>query len=256
MHVVWTGVLAGLLIGYFALEGFTLGAGMLLPVLGRDQAGRDRIVAAIAPFTLAGEVWLVAAAGVLIGAFSRAEHAVFRGLYPVIVALLLCWVLRDAGLWFRRRLDGPRWRAGWDLVICVASAGLAVSLGTALVTMPLGGTAWPVALLGGVLVAALFALHGRVFLGWRLPREHGPARSGRRLALSAALAALPAAACLAAVAPTLADSAAPPATLSVLALVVLPVAPVLIGAQVWVWRTFGPETRIGDGPTARIPSFF
>src|SRR5690606_31458204 len=87
-------------------------------------------------------------------------------------------------------------------------------------------------------------------------QEHGPARGGGRLALSAAVAALPAAVCLAAVAPSLAASAAPPETLSVLALVVLPFTPVLIGAQVWVWRTFGPRTRIGDGPTARIPSFF
>ena len=177
------------------------------------------------------------------------------GLYPLIVALLLCWILRDAGLWFRRRLDGPRWRARWDMAICLASAGLASSLGAALAATLLGGMS-PVVLFFGLIVAALFALHGRVFLGWRLPGEHGPARSGRRLALSAAVAALPAAVCLALLTPSLAMLAAPPATLSVLALTVLPFIPVLIGVQVWVWRTFGPETRIGDGRTARIPSFF
>lgn len=260
MHVVWTGVLAALLIGYFALEGCTLGAGMLLPVLGRGQEGRDRVVAAIAPYTLAGEVWLVGAAGVLIGAFPAAERQVVGGLYPLMVTLLLGWILRDAGLWFRRRLDGPRWRAGWDAALCLGSAVLAWSVGaalvgTALTAVPPGGPS-PAAFAGGLLTAALFALHGRVFLGWRLPGEHGPARSGRRLALSAAVAALPAAACLALTAAPLAAMSAPPATLSLLAFAVLPFTPVLIGAQVWVWRTFGPETRIGDGRTARIPSFF
>lgn len=112
MDILWLGVLALLLIGYFALEGFDIGLGMLLPVLGRTRRDRDRIVAAMAPFVLANEVWLVAAIGVLFGAFPSLEGRVLFGLYPVVVALLVSWILRDAGLWFRRRLDGPAWRAG------------------------------------------------------------------------------------------------------------------------------------------------
>lgn len=127
MDILWLGVLALLLIGYFALEGFDIGLGMLLPVLGRTRRDRDRIVAAMAPFVLANEVWLVAAVGVLFGAFPSLEGRVLSGLYPVVVALLVSWILRDAGLWFRRRLDGPAWRAGWDRVICAGSYGLALS---------------------------------------------------------------------------------------------------------------------------------
>ncbi|MFC7639863.1 cytochrome d ubiquinol oxidase subunit II [Streptosporangium lutulentum] len=107
MDILWFGVFALLLIGYFALEGFDIGLGMLLPVLGRTQKDRDRIVSAMAPFVLANEVWLVAVAGVLFGVFPSIEGDVLFGLYPLVVSLLVSWILRDAGLWFRRRLDGP-----------------------------------------------------------------------------------------------------------------------------------------------------
>ncbi|MBB2915070.1 cytochrome bd-type quinol oxidase subunit 2 [Streptosporangium becharense] len=255
MDILWLGMLALLLTGYFALEGFDIGLGMLLPVLGRSQRDRDRIVAAMAPFVLANEVWLVAAAGVLFGAFPEAEGKVLFGLYPLVVALLVSWILRDAGLWFRRRADGRVWRAAWDWTICGASCGLALSWGTALVAMA-GGLTGPMPVLpglaGGTAVAGLFALHGRTFVSWLLP---GQVTAGRRngwaLLLSACAAAAPAAALLAAAAPWLLRHAAPAGTLNVLSVMILPLTPLMVGAQVWVWRTFGPR-RAADP----VPSFF
>jgi cytochrome d oxidase subunit CydB len=256
MEIIWFGVFALLLIGYFALEGFDLGVGMLLPVLGRDQAGRDRLVAATAPFVLANEVWLVAVAGALFGVFPALEGEVVNGLYPLVVSLLVSWILRDAGLWFRRRLDGRGWRAFWDAVICVASLGVALSVGSGLASALQGNVISPPSLVGGLVVAAAFAFHGWTFAAWRLPGEFGAARTGRALLRSGAVAALPAALCLAALAPGLLGHTAPPATLSALGLVVLPFAPVVVGAQIWLWRTFGPVPRNGDGDHPRIPSFF
>jgi cytochrome bd-type quinol oxidase subunit 2 len=258
MEIIWFGVFALLLVGYFALEGFDLGVGMLLPVLGRDQEGRDRLVAAMAPFVLANEVWLVAVAGSLFGVFPALEGEVISGLYPLVVSLLVCWILRDAGLWFRRRMDGRGWRAFWDMVICVASLGLALSVGSGLTAALQGLAVSPLSLAGGLVVAAAFAFHGWTFVAWRLPGEFGPGRTGKDLLRSGAVAALPAALAAAVLASGLLGHAAPPATLSVLGLVVLPFAPVMVGAQVWVWRTFGfrREPRNGDGRHARIPSFF
>ncbi|GAA2855707.1 hypothetical protein GCM10010517_13920 [Streptosporangium fragile] len=255
MDILWLGALALLLTGYFALAGFDIGLGMLLPALGGNQEGRDRVVAAMAPFVLANEVWLVAVAGVLFGAFPAVEGEVLYGLYPLVVSLLVSWILRDAGLWFRRRADGRAWRAGWDWTICVASYGLALSWGMALVAMA-GGLAGPViglpGLAGGAVVAGLFALHGWTFVSWRLPGQvTGARRTGRALLLTACAAAAPAAALLAALAPWLLAHAAPDETLSVLSVMILPLTPVMVGAQVWVWRTFGPR-RAAD-PT---PSFF
>ncbi|GAA4228664.1 cytochrome bd-type quinol oxidase subunit 2 [Streptosporangium album] len=255
MDILWTGVFALLLIGYFALEGFDIGLGMLLPVLGRTQEGRDRVVAAMAPFVLANEVWLVAVAGVLFGAFPSIEGDTLFGLYPLVVSLLVSWILRDAGLWFRRRLDGPAWRAGWDWVICVGSYGLALSWGMALVAMAGGLSGPPISLPGlggGLVVAAAFAFHGWTFVSWRLPGQvTGASRTGRALLVSACAAAAPVTALLAALVPWLLEHTAPAGTLNVLSVMLLPFAPLMVGAQVWVWRTFGPR-RAAD----RIPSFF
>ncbi|GII63795.1 hypothetical protein Skr01_38800 [Sphaerisporangium krabiense] len=268
MEIIWLAVLAVLLVGYFALEGFDIGVGMTLPWLARagERAGepggrarqRDRLVAAIAPYVLANEVWLVALAGTLFGAFPALEGTVINGLYPVVVLLLVSWILRDAGLWFRRRLDGDRWRGFWDAVLCAGSWGLALSWGVALAALVRGLPDQPfdvASLLYGAVVAAVFAVHARSFVAWRLSGRAEGARTGRRLLLTAALAALPAAVPLAVVASSLLGHTAPPETLNVLSFIALPVTPILIGAQVWVWRTFGP---LGSavGAAGRIPSFF
>ncbi|WP_327582731.1 cytochrome d ubiquinol oxidase subunit II [Nonomuraea sp. NBC_00507] len=279
MEVIWFVLFAVLLVGYFALEGFDLGVGLLLPVLGRTREGRDRMVAAVAPYVLANEVWLVAVAGTLFGVYPRLEGEVLFGLYPVVVAMLLSWVLRDAGLWFRRRIDGRRWRGFWDAMIAFGSLGLSFGWGMALYAAATGFTSspvHPVGLMLGVVVTLLFALHGWMFLAWRAPGDFperrvglgsgslrdqaGPVgsatrstagRSGRALMLSGIVAALPAAGLLAGAMPYLLEHSAPAATLNVLSLMVLPCAPIMVGAQLWVWNTFRP------GKDAfRLPSFF
>ncbi|MEU1729682.1 cytochrome d ubiquinol oxidase subunit II [Streptosporangium sp. NPDC020145] len=255
MDVLWLGVLALLLIGYFALEGFDIGLGMLLPVLGRTQRDRDTIVSAMAPFVLANEVWLVAVAGVLFGAFPEVEGRVLYGLYPLVVTLLISWILRDAGLWFRRRLDGAGWRAAWDWAVCAGSYGLALSWGMILASIAQGLPESPSPLAGiacVAVVAGAFAFHGWTFASWALPgRVTGRSRRGGALLVSACAAALPAAVPLAALAPWLLEHAAPEGTLGVLSLIIAPLTPVMAGAQVWTWRTFGPKRAAG-----RLPSFF
>lgn len=254
MEILWFAIFALLLSGYFALEGFNLGVGLLLPVLGRTPDNRDRMVAAMAPYVLANEVWLVALAGTMFGVYPLLEGQVLAGLYPLVVAMLLSWVLRDAGLWFRRRLDGARWRGFWDALIAFGSLGLSFGWGMVLYAAATGFAGSPVhpaGLLLGMVVSLLFAQHGRTFLAWRAPATFGGSRSGRALALTGVLAALPALGVLAGAAPYLVEASAPAATLSVLSVMVLPITPVLVGAQVWVWRTFRP------GKDAyRVPSFF
>jgi cytochrome bd-type quinol oxidase subunit 2 len=252
--MMWFAVFTLLMAGYFALEGFDLGVGLLLPVLGRSPEGRDRMVSAIAPFVLANEVWLVALAGALFGVYPALEGKALFAMYPLVVLMLLAWILRDAGLWFRRRLGGRGWRGFWDLMIALGSLGLSFGWGVALHAAATGfGSSLldPVGLMLGVVVTLLFAFHGRTFLAWRAPGLTGTARSGRALALSGAVAALPALGVLLGSLPYLLDHSAPAGTLSVLSVMVLPFAPIAVAAQVWVWRTFRP----GEG-AVRIPSFF
>ncbi|WP_433496240.1 cytochrome d ubiquinol oxidase subunit II [Sphaerimonospora sp. CA-214678] len=254
MEILWFGTLAVLLIGYFALEGFDIGLGMLLPVLGRTPAGRDRLVGAMGPFVLANEVWLVALVGTLLGAFPILEGRVIGGLYPLVVVLLLSWILRDAGLWFRRRVGGAAWRSWWDAALCLGSAGLALTWGMVLTAvvrgLPQDALFDPLGIAGGIVVAAVFAFHGWTFAAWRLPGEPvvgGRRRSSRALLGSACVAAAPAAVVVAALASPILDHAAPSATLTVLSVMVLPCVPIMVGAQLWIWRTFA---------RGAVPTFF
>ncbi|MFC7639862.1 hypothetical protein ACFQX6_01480 [Streptosporangium lutulentum] len=98
----------------------------------------------------------------------------------------------------------------------------------------------------------MLAFHGWTFASWLLPGQvTGASRTGRALLASACAAGAPVAVLLVAAAPWLLDHVAPTGTLSVLSVMILPFAPVMVGAQVWTWRTFGPR-RAAD----RIPSFF
>lgn len=247
MEIFWFLTFAVLLAGYFALEGFDIGLGALLPVLGRTPAARDRLVGAMAPFVLANEVWLVAIAGVLFGAFPALEGQALSRLYPLVVALLLAWIVRDAGLWFRRR-TAASWRPVWDGALTAGSAGLALAWGAILMAVVRGLPASPFDLPGlaaGVAMLALLAWHGRTFAAWRL--RNGTGGTGRALLLSACAAAVPAVLVAAAAAGHMLGNAAPDQTLTVLSVMVVPVAPILVGAQVWVWRTFSKGA---------LPTFF
>ncbi|MEU4741317.1 cytochrome d ubiquinol oxidase subunit II [Actinosynnema sp. NPDC023658] len=141
--------------GYFALAGFDYGVGVLLRFIGRDERSRRVVLRAVTPFFLGNEVWLVAAVGVLFGAFPRLEGELFSSQHTVFAALLAGLVCFTAAV----QLRSPAWDfplVGGALVVAV---GWGVLLGRVL-----GG---PPVLWGAGLVA-LFSLHGAVFLTWRL----------------------------------------------------------------------------------------
>ncbi|WP_061293669.1 cytochrome d ubiquinol oxidase subunit II [Herbidospora cretacea] len=221
MDILWFAVLSLLLAGYFALEGFDLGVGLLLPV----TPDRERAIGAIGPFVLANEVWLIAFAGVLFGAFPALE-TVLSANYAAVVLLLVSWVLRDAGLWFRRRLAVP---ALWEYAIALGSLGVCLAWG--LILAGLAHFPAVVGLLYGLLIAALFVIHGRRFLAWRLT-------GGGSLLVTGALAAVPALVPLVGMAAEVVGNAAPSENLTMLTFMVLPFVPVMAGAQIWVWRAF------------------
>lgn len=234
--------------GYLVLGGADLGVGMLLPHLGRDTDERRLVLAAIAPFFLANEVWLVAAAGVFIGCFPDLEGELFTGQLPVLLPLLAGWVVRDAGLWWRGRVPHRTWRAACDGMVTAGSWTAALAWGWLLAGLlagdpaePAGGPAAVVTSLG---VAALFAVHGLAFAALRLtgrPYERALPPAGRAgrvqgFALtSLAMAALPLVAG-ARLSPV--DAAAQGAVLGLLVPALLAVTPPLLAVQAWLWWTF------------------
>ncbi|MFG1685494.1 cytochrome d ubiquinol oxidase subunit II [Nonomuraea sp. NPDC049269] len=232
-------ILAFFALGYLVLAGADIGVGMVLPYLGRGADERREAIAAIAPFFLGNEVWLVAAAGVLAGLFPALEGSLLSGNYSLVVMLLLSWVIRDSGLWLRGRLPGARWQGLWDGAVVVGSWGLALSWGCLLSDVLLG-IHGPIALVPALLVAALFATHGLSFAALRLRgvlRERaavlsGGAGEGRTYALTAtALVAI-------GVLTGFRLPLAPGTSGALLVPVVLTMIPFLVASQAWVWWTF------------------
>ncbi|MEV0644646.1 cytochrome d ubiquinol oxidase subunit II [Phytomonospora sp. NPDC050363] len=234
-------------LGYLLLGGADIGAGMLLPVLGRDERERRLVVTAIAPAFLGSEVWLVATAGVLVGAFPDLEGELLSGMFPAIVALLVGWMVRDMGLWSRGRVDARGWRAACDIAICAGSWAVAGAWGLVFVWAgetgigrvgPLPGIG---ALMLAALVAAVFAFHGLGWAGTRLGGAVGERVAGlvgrvggwRLYALTSA-AMLLVGLGLGARLP-LRESAADGATLAVLVPALLIVTPFLMTAQAGMW---------------------
>jgi cytochrome bd ubiquinol oxidase subunit II len=250
MEIIAVVLLAFFALGYLVLGGTDIGTGMVLPYLGRGTAERRLVITAIAPFFLGNEVWLVATAGVLAGAFPVLEGELLTGQFPVVVALLAGWVVRDMGLWLRGRAGGRGWAAGCDTAIVAGSWTVALSWGWLLAGL-LGGHVERVATgPGAVLVVAgtavLFAAHGLAFAALRLtgpPWARARAaygRSGEPAAAAVTATGMLALGLAAGSRLPLAASAADPATLAALVPALLVVTPVLVAAQAWVWRTFLP----------------
>lgn len=138
MDIVWLVLLGWLVGGWFVLDGFGIGAALVTPWVAADAAGRRRVLTAYGPFLLANEMWLIAAAGLLAGAFGNLEAPVLNGLYPAVVALLVGWILRDAAMWLRSRRPGAAWRRVWDRILVAAGVIFAMSAGVLLGNVALG----------------------------------------------------------------------------------------------------------------------
>lgn len=201
METLWLGLLGLMLAGWSVLDGANLGLGMSLRRIGRSGPERRLLLTALGPFLLGGEVWLVAAAGLLVGAFPGLEKDLLTAYYPLVVGLVVAWVLRDIGVWFRSRRPSKAWQSGWESVVVVASTAVAFAwgllLGNIVQGVPTTGRpgvetmAGPYSLLWGAVVVAVFTLHGAVFAALRLPRGRRSRAAGTvRRAGAVALALL------------------------------------------------------------------
>ncbi|MEV7802029.1 cytochrome d ubiquinol oxidase subunit II [Microbispora sp. NPDC088329] len=205
LELVWPALLGLLLAGYFVLAGLDYGVQMLAPWLGRDDRERRTLLNAFGPFFLGNEVWLVAAAGVLFGAFPFLEGRLLSGMYFLFAAILAGIVAGNAAVQLRSRHRGASARRFWDGPIFLG--GLVPTVGWGLVTgrllagVPLDarnvfslGVAdllHPFVLLCGATTTAVFLAHGAAFLAWRTGGGPGAraARTGGRALLVAAVGA-------------------------------------------------------------------
>lgn len=182
LNILWFVLVAILYAGFFLLEGFDFGVGMLLPSLGRKDLERRAIINTIGPHWLGNEVWLIVAGGATFAAFPQWYATLFNGFYMGFFLLLFALIIRGVGIEFRSKQAAPRWRYGWDWAIAVTSFLSSFLLGVVFTNLVRGvpinadmhftGNLLtllnPVSLLGGVTVALLFVFHGANFLSLKL----------------------------------------------------------------------------------------
>ncbi|MEJ0065093.1 MAG: cytochrome d ubiquinol oxidase subunit II [Caulobacteraceae bacterium] len=183
LRLVWWAVLGVLLIGVAVMDGFDLGAAMLLPIVGRSDMDRRVILNSVGPVWEGNQVWLILGGGAVFAAWPPLYAVAFSGFYLAMLLLLASLILRPVGFAFRSRLQNQRWRNVWDGALVggglVTSLVFGVAFGNALIGAPfrfddtlrmtyqgdLFGLFSPFALLCGVISVVMIAMHGAAFLG-------------------------------------------------------------------------------------------
>src|SRR3954466_619717 len=199
----WFVLIAVLWSGYFLLEGFDFGVGMLLPFLPRDERERSLMFESIGPVWDGNEGWLVVAAGATFAAFPAWYATMFSGFYLALLAILVLLIVRVVSFEWREKHDTPRWRATWLWANTIGSAGAAFIWGVALANLvhglPLNSSHVftgdfldlfsPYTVFAGLALVAIFAAHGATYLTLRLSGDFcaRAAAMGRRLSVPAAL---------------------------------------------------------------------
>jgi cytochrome d ubiquinol oxidase subunit II len=206
LETLWFVLIAVLWGGFFLLEGFDFGVGMLHGIVGRDGPGRRTALGTIAPFWDGNEVWLVVVVAATFAAFPGWYATMFSAFYLLVLVAVAALILRGVALEFRERSDGARWRRTWDRILTgaslVAPLALGVALGNLLGGVPIGSNQeftgnlldllHPYPLLVGVTLALLCVVHGATFTTLRTTGEvrARSATVARRTAPAAAVVVL------------------------------------------------------------------
>ncbi|MEO3850977.1 cytochrome d ubiquinol oxidase subunit II [Streptomyces sp. B8F3] len=177
LHIVWFVLIAVLWTGYFFLEGFDFGVGVLTRVLARDRAERRVLINTIGPVWDGNEVWLLTAGGATFAAFPDWYATLFSGFYLPLLLILVCLIVRGVAFEYRAKRPEEHWQRNWELAIFWASLLPAFLWGVAFANIVRGvqigpdkeyvGDVFdllnPFALLGGLVTLFLFTFHGAVF---------------------------------------------------------------------------------------------
>ncbi len=178
LQTLWFILITILFTGFFVLEGFDFGVGILLPFMSREDLERRAVINTIGPFWDANEVWLITAGGAMFAAFPEWYATLFSGFYLALLLMLVALIFRGVAFEFRSKHDHPAWRSFWDWSIFGGSAVPALLWGVALsnfirgvpidASMNYTGGFFnllnPYALVCGLTSLTIFTLHGAIFL--------------------------------------------------------------------------------------------
>jgi len=178
LEVLWFALIAILFVGFFFLEGFDFGVGMLAKFLGKNDTERRVVINTIGPFWDGNEVWLITAGGAMFAAFPNWYASLFSGFYMALFLMLLALIGRGVAFEFRSKLTSQKWRDIWDWVIFFGSLLPPLLWGVALANLMRGvpidanqnfvGSFWDLisvySVFAGLSMVLLFLLHGALFL--------------------------------------------------------------------------------------------
>ncbi|MEV6022988.1 cytochrome d ubiquinol oxidase subunit II [Streptomyces sp. NPDC052036] len=201
LHDVWFVLIAVLWTGYFFLEGFDFGVGVLTKLLARDRPERRVLINTIGPVWDGNEVWLLSAGGATFAAFPEWYATLFSGFYLPLLTILVCLIVRGVAFEYRAKRPEESWQRNWETAIFWTSLIPAFLWGVAFGNIVRGvkidqhleyvGGFWdllnPFALLGGLVTLSLFTFHGAVFT--TLKTVGDIRRRAQRLALAVGLVA-------------------------------------------------------------------
>ena len=191
LAILWFVLIAVLWCGYFVLEGFDYGVGILLPFVAKDEPERRTVISTLGPVWDGNEVWLLTAGGATVAAFSLWYATLFSGFYLALLLILVALIIRGVAFEYRSKRStaaSPRWRKNWDIAIFIGSFLPALLWGVAFANIVAGvplemqngnseftGNLFtllnPYGLLGGLVTLGLFTTHGAVFLALKTEGE-------------------------------------------------------------------------------------
>ena len=185
LHTIWFVIISVFWVGFFVLEGFDFGVGMLHMVIGRSESERRVAINTIGPWWDGNEVWLIVAGASMFAAFPGWYATMFSALYLALVLVLVALFGRGVSFEYRGKRDGVRWRRGWSWALAVGSALIplliGVALGDLLHGLPINqqheftGNFFDLltgyGLMTGVTLLTLCLLHGATFLALRTTDE-------------------------------------------------------------------------------------
>ena len=176
---VWFLLITILFTGFFILEGYDFGVGVLSHILGRNDTEKRTYFNTIGPFWDANEVWLLTGGGAMFAAFPIWYGKLFSGYYIAFVLMLIALILRGISFEFRGKLGNNRkWIKFCDFSMLIGSALPPILWGVAVANFMTGsrldenkslldgflGLLSPFSVLGGVMMFLLMMVHGAQFL--------------------------------------------------------------------------------------------
>ncbi|MEI3612129.1 cytochrome d ubiquinol oxidase subunit II [Pseudogracilibacillus sp. SO30301A] len=178
LNEFWFILITILFIGFFVLEGFDFGVGIVSRFLGKNDKEKRVYINTIGPFWDANEVWLITAGGAMFAAYPHWYATMFSGFYIPLVFMLLALIIRGVSFEFRGKVENLRWKNTWDWAMFIGSLLPPILWGVVLANfmtgMPInqekemiGGFLQflhPFALLGGLMFLMLTIMHGLQFI--------------------------------------------------------------------------------------------